>query len=517
MQLGFVIDHSRCIGCHACTVACKAENDVPLGAFRTWVKYTEQGEFPEVRRSFAVLRCNQCSSAPCVTICPVNALEKRADGIVDVDPAACIGCKACMQGCPYDALYINDSTGTAEKCHFCAHRTERGLAPACAVVCPTEAIIPGDFHDPSSVVSRMKAEHDLSARKVEAGTGPNVLYLEAAEAGIDPLQTNAAGGYLWANRLPGVQLEAERFLAVQEEAEQRAGARTTYNVDHPPLWGWKVSAYLFTKSLAAGLFLVLALLMPKTWKTDTLIPLPATANQLAFGALLFLALTTLLLVVDLKHPKRFLYILLRPNWDSWLTRGALVLVAYGVTVTVWLLVDPVWFAPLPLTALLRGVGIVLAALTAGYTGWLFGQAKGRVLWMRRGLWLHLIIQALAAGAALTLLVAPLIELTPPSVNAARWALVAALVLHALFTLTESRMAPTGREQEYARTLRLISKGPFAVKHYVFGMTLGIAAPLVLLALTGSPGIWSVAGALALVGLYIEEDILVRAGQALPIS
>jgi len=79
LQLGFVIDHSRCIGCHACTVACKSENEVPVGSFRTWVKYTESGTFPEVRRSFAVLRCNQCSDAPCVTICPTGALEKRPD------------------------------------------------------------------------------------------------------------------------------------------------------------------------------------------------------------------------------------------------------------------------------------------------------------------------------------------------------------------------------------------------------------------------------------------------------
>ena len=115
MQLGFVIDHSRCIGCHACTVACKSENDVPLGSFRTWVKYTERGEFPEVRRSFAVLRCNQCSRAPCIGICPVHALHKRPDGIVDIDPARCIGCKSCLQACPYDALYINDASGTAHR------------------------------------------------------------------------------------------------------------------------------------------------------------------------------------------------------------------------------------------------------------------------------------------------------------------------------------------------------------------------------------------------------------------
>ena len=113
MQLGFVIDHSRCIGCHACTVACKSENDVPLGSFRTWVKYTEQGEFPSVKRNFAVLRCNQCSDAPCKTICPTGALSKREDGIVDVDPKACIGCKSCMHACPYDALYINEDSAPA--------------------------------------------------------------------------------------------------------------------------------------------------------------------------------------------------------------------------------------------------------------------------------------------------------------------------------------------------------------------------------------------------------------------
>ena len=82
MQYGFAIDHRKCIGCHACTVACKSENDVPVGDFRTWVKYTEIGEFPSVKRHFAVLRCNHCSNAPCVTICPVNALDKRDDGIV---------------------------------------------------------------------------------------------------------------------------------------------------------------------------------------------------------------------------------------------------------------------------------------------------------------------------------------------------------------------------------------------------------------------------------------------------
>src|SRR5262245_46824570 len=337
-QFGFVIDQRRCIGCHACTVACKSENEVPLGKFRTWVKYTERGEFPAVKRSFAVLRCNQCSAAPCVTICPTRALEKRPDGIVDVNPDHCIGCKSCMQGCPYDALYIG-SHGTAEKCHFCAHRVEQGLAPACAVVCPTEAIIPGDFHDPQSVVARMRRELDLEARKVEAGTGPNVLYREADPAGLEPLATSAAHGYLWSNRRPGVEWEAERFRAAQNGAPD--AARTTYDVEHETWWGWRVSAYLVAKAVAAGgvLAALPAFLGLGGDRAD------AAAALSAGLALAFLLATTVLLVADLKRPERFLKILLRPNWSSWLVRGTVFLVAYGALLSTWLLFEGLGAAP----------------------------------------------------------------------------------------------------------------------------------------------------------------------------
>jgi Fe-S-cluster-containing dehydrogenase component len=102
-----VLDQNACIGCHACTTACKSENEVPLGVTRTYVKSVEGGTFPEVRRAFQVTRCNQCAAAPCVAACPTEAMYRRDDGIVDFDKGVCIGCKACIAACPYDAIFIN--------------------------------------------------------------------------------------------------------------------------------------------------------------------------------------------------------------------------------------------------------------------------------------------------------------------------------------------------------------------------------------------------------------------------
>jgi len=511
VQLGFVIDHSKCIGCHACTVACKSENQVPVGSFRTWVKYTEEGSFPTVKRSFAVLRCNQCTAAPCVTICPTGALEKRLDGIVDVNPKACIGCKSCMQGCPYDALYINPDKGTAEKCHFCAHRAEQGLAPACAVVCPTEAIIPGDFHDPESRVSRLKREHSLASRKAEAGTGPNVLYREVAPAGIEPLRTSDAGGHLWAARHPGLEMEARAFDASQGETK----ARTTYDAPHPPLWGWKISAYLLTKALAAGVFL--ASLASGIWQLEGAPPQRAVALGIPLLGLVFLAVTSVLLVADLKRPERFFLILMRPNTKSWLVRGTYALMAYGALLSFalvwnWLEVEPI---TLGLTFTLPTA--LAAALSAGYTGWLFGQAKGRVLWMQRGLWLRLILQATAAGAALLALIAPLLGLEPTQGLGLNATLLVSLGLLLFFTVIEGRLAPRGREEEYARTLALLKRGPYAREHALLGLLVGMIAPLVLLVAVEGPMGLALAGLLTLIGLGAEKSLLVRAGQALPIS
>ncbi|HJM86136.1 MAG TPA: 4Fe-4S dicluster domain-containing protein, partial [Candidatus Marinimicrobia bacterium] len=177
MNLGFLIDNRKCIGCHACTVACKSEHEVPIGVNRTWVKYVEMGAYPDTRRLFSVLRCNHCEVAPCVEICPTSALYTRDNGIVDFDTQRCIACKSCMQACPYDALYIDPDARVAEKCNFCAHRIEIGLEPSCVVVCPEEAIVFGDLGSDNSKISQLVANESVTVRKAEKGTEPKLYYI----------------------------------------------------------------------------------------------------------------------------------------------------------------------------------------------------------------------------------------------------------------------------------------------------------------------------------------------------
>src|SRR6185312_13866441 len=198
----WVIDQTRCIGCHACTTACKSENDVPVGSFRTWVKNVEVGSFPEVKRHFAVLRCNHCDEPPCVEVCPVSAMYQRPDGLVDFNHDTCIGCKACMQACPYDAIYMDPDSNTAAKCNFCSHRVDEGLLPACVVVCPEEALLFGDLEDPTSKVRIALKTHDVTVRRPEQGTKPHAFYIGAEPATLDPLAAHHDATYMWSDRGP---------------------------------------------------------------------------------------------------------------------------------------------------------------------------------------------------------------------------------------------------------------------------------------------------------------------------
>ncbi len=179
-QYGMLVDLRRCIGCHACSVACKSEFDVPLGVTRSWVEYIEKGTYPDVTRSFLPRLCNHCSDPPCVDVCPTGATWKREeDGIVVVDPDTCIGCKYCIQACPYDARFLNPVTGVADKCDFCQHRVEQGLVPSCVNACMGDARIFGDLNDPDSEISRRTASNHVSVLRRGMGTEPNVFYIAA--------------------------------------------------------------------------------------------------------------------------------------------------------------------------------------------------------------------------------------------------------------------------------------------------------------------------------------------------
>lgn len=506
MQYGFVLDQRRCIGCHACTVACKSENDVPLGDFRTWVKYTEVGQFPAVRRHFAVLRCNQCTAAPCVTICPVTALHKRPDGIVDLDKDVCIGCKACMQACPYDALHLNEDTGGAEKCHFCAHRVEQGLKPACEVVCPETAIVSGDLHDPNSAASRLLAEvPGAVARRTEQGTGPNVFYLGAHPATLEPGTAREPDMYIWSDRrLPKPPLPAE-----QEAEFYRADARTALDVDHKVHWGWKVSAYLVTKGIAAGaaLWAPFVAFMPgaqglvRDWLPEVL-------------ALVFLALTNLLLVLDLKRPRQFLSIVLRPNTRSWLVKGAWVLMAFGGITSAILVARVLGLGEL--ADGLRWTNLVGGSLTAAYTAFLFAQCEGRDLWQHtRVLLPHLLVQALCVGGAALLAFAPSAELA---------VFVAALAVahHALGLYERIGRHETANARMAAALLPVIPAWPGTkLSAFHAGMATTTAATLLAMLLVlsgmGHPMTLALCAVLAWAGLFLYEQAYVRAGQLPPLS
>lgn len=195
MRLGFLVDLDLCMGCKACEVACKAENNVPLNSWRLRVKYVDSGTYPEVKRAFTPMRCNHCAEAPCERICPVGALHNLANGIVDIDKNRCIGCTACMMACPYGAIYLDPESKTADKCTYCAHRVEGGLEPACVVACPTEANIFGDLDDPASKISRYIASHsDTRVRKPEKGTAPRHYYVGGGSVHLEPLSSRREEG-----------------------------------------------------------------------------------------------------------------------------------------------------------------------------------------------------------------------------------------------------------------------------------------------------------------------------------
>jgi Fe-S-cluster-containing dehydrogenase component len=195
----YLVDTYRCIGCGACVRACRAENDVPPGFYRTWVEryripadgealvdspdggehgFRAAAAASRAEKSFFVPKlCNHCEATPCIQVCPVGASYRTRDGAVMVDGERCIGCGYCVQACPYGSRFLNPRTRTADKCTWCYHRITQGLKPACVTVCPTGARLLGDMEDPDDPVHAILATKRVQLLQPQLLTRPRCYYL----------------------------------------------------------------------------------------------------------------------------------------------------------------------------------------------------------------------------------------------------------------------------------------------------------------------------------------------------
>jgi len=503
---GFAIDLRKCIGCHACTIACKSEHDIPIGVNRCWVKTVEKGTFPNTQRLFFPVLCNQCEEAPCMKICPTGALFKRRDGIVDLHGDSCIGCRACMAACPYDQLFIDPNTRTAEKCNFCANRVENRLQPACVSVCPTECRIFGDLDDPESEVARIVQREAFLVRKPEKGTGPKVFYLGADESVIRP--EIAARPFIFKEG----QVHLRPIGAPEPDPLRPGDPRVDYDMPHRKAWGMDLVLYLMAKGVSTGAMFLSALF----WVLGDRSALTTVAGP--FIAVVFAAFTAVVLVLDLERPERFYYILTRPNWTSWLARGAFLLTAHAGLASLWVLCAILgWTGVL---AFIAPLTIAAAVAATAYTGFLFAQGLARDLWQGPHATLDLMAQAVAEGSAAMLLVAVITGAHPSTLRTLGLTLALSSLAHLVILVLEHLLTPSPTVH-HELAVRAVRYGAFRQLFWYGALGLGGLAPILFVALASIFNFSLLAlvpaSLVALTGSLTWEYIWVEAGQSVPNS
>lgn len=446
-----------------------------------------------------------------------------------------------MQACPYDALYIDPETHTAAKCNYCAHRVDVGLEPACVNVCPEHAIISGDMDDPASEISTLLAREQTTVRKAEKGTSPNLFYIEGDALSLTPTATPTDSNYLSNEQSRGVghyaryteQLayqgedimnellrksgnvhdvsSSEDFVA-QRSIEVITGKSTKRTYDAPDkglLWGWEVPAYVTTKAISTGAFLVPFL--------SLLLGLQGFDAPGAFYwplgiSLVFLVLTTAFLVKDLDQPGRFVYVLLRPQWRSWLVRGGYALTLFGGLLT--LSAAALFFGWVALAMVAMYATAIAALVTAIYTAYLFAQAKGRDFWQSPTLPVHMLIHALIGGGAVVVLlqIFGLADSGAFGQIILRWAIVANLVL-VLFELSTPH--PT---MDAKMTVQMILHGRYKNQFWGLAIAVGNLLPVLgLFLFQENPTVAAMAALLAVFGVYRMEKIWIEAPQRIALS
>jgi formate-dependent nitrite reductase membrane component NrfD len=445
------------------------------------------------------------------------------------------------------------------------------------IVCPEQAIISGDLEDPTSQISKLVGRENVQARKPEKGTKPQLYYLGADQTALNPESTPQPVGYMWSEpntrlhgrtevpepvTMPFRPLNFSELLVNPAPAEIRgessfstlppppgrtpiplaqitvstastngkavadphksvaAGlleggtdAQVAYNITHEQPWGFLVALYLWTKAIAAGVILLATLALGFGLAADTTL-----FNMLApVLGLVFTGLTTLLLVADLKHPERFHYILLRPNRKSWLVWGAYILIVYTAILALWLLGRLIGSSELENSLLWPGA--LFAGMSAVYSAFLFGQAKGRDFWQSPLLAPQLFIQAVIAGSGALLLSGAITGTNSKAAGLLMVALLVGVSSNALVVLGELFVPHLNSHvNSAANTLK---SGKYSVSFWAGFGVIGGLVPIVLLAVGLASGnlIWlgAIAAAMSLVGLLVYENLWIKAGQSVPLS
>lgn len=202
-RVGMVIDQARCVGCHACAIACKTEHDVQLGGFRIRTHYLDHPQRPV--HGFLPMMCMHCQDAPCITACPNDAIVRLDDGRVEISKNDCEMDTRCVSACPYGAIHIDRQQMKADKCNFCVPRTAVGLEPACVEACPTGTLLFGDLDDPDDPVAKLAVRKHARAMKEEAATKPSVLFI-----GLEPWMEEGD---------PVIQLQTGESGVIYEQGE----------------------------------------------------------------------------------------------------------------------------------------------------------------------------------------------------------------------------------------------------------------------------------------------------------
>lgn len=362
------LDTLTCIGCYACTLACKVENGSPTGIWLAPVIEKEFGAFPDVRRMFLPLLCNHCADAPCMKACPTAAITRRDDGIVEIDQNVCCGSQACVIACPYGAIHYYDrpdeittpfesakvslhQAGTAQKCTLCSDRLDRGLQPACVDACPTGARIFGDLEDPDSPIAEALKERKSVALGSPVNTAPATRYLSEG--------VRQAGG-------------TEADIALPYRPQQN--------------WGVAHAVTFWLLGAGAGSFAVSRWISP-----DRAIAGLEPGAALAF---ILIAAAGLLLGTHLGQPFRFLRAL--TNWrTNWFSRGASADLLFAPLLAVLAL--PVSGAA---SAILTVVALALALVVATYPALAMGAMGSVPNWRGKRLLVEYLVEALMTGTAL---------------------------------------------------------------------------------------------------------------------